>query len=667
MTNTVSRFEAVKENVSLRAYAEAELEHTSDGKLICPICHSGTGPKRTPAFSITQDGEHWHCFSCQNGGDVFDLIGAVKGTNDKTEQLKAAEEWADGTGDLRLEARQRAILGKPGKVKPSYSSGRAKERAYIEECRENMAAEGNPGESYLQARGFTRAEIIAAGIGYDPVRRRVVIPFSADPLEWYHIDRDVTGEAAHKYEKPKASDVGPQPVHNVRALEGGVVVVVEGILDAMAVEACGYPAIALCGTGYRGLLNAMVEKGYEGVALLMFDGDSAGHAAQLKMIDELEGAGIGYATASLGLFKDAADALKADRMALKDILDTKVSRARELAQSASESRYRAAMEHMRAIDPANTVIDIFTLSTCEEPTPTGLSGLDRALDGGLRTGVYVLGAISSLGKTTLTVQIADSVAAAGRGVLFVTIEQSAEEIVSKSLSRIMKQRGGVCATTRMITSRSTREAWADGGEMHEALEAACTEYTDKIAPNMRILEGTEQPRVQDIAAVAQAMADHYGHAPVVFIDYLQLLAPQSDRDTDKQAIDRNMMSLRHLARDLRTTVFVISSLNRSSYSGTVSLDSFKESGGIEYGADVLLGLQPRNMAEQLEDVSEARRKAEAAKLMRRHKASAERPSEIVVLKQRSGSTPDGGVPLTFLPACSMFVESGQGRPGVRII
>ena len=320
------------------------------------------------------------------------------------------------------------------------------------------------------------------------------------------------------------------------------------------------------------------------------------------------------------------------------------------------------MERLRVIDPAITAMDIFTLSDYEDPIPTGLTGLDRALDGGFRSGVVVLGAVSSLGKTTFTVQVADHIAASGRPVLFVTIEQSAKELVLKSLSRIMKVSGGECVTTRMIMDKGTRDAWGHG-HMTEVLDAACAEYASNIAPNMHILEGVNQPRVSDIAEAARTIADHDGTAPVVFIDYLQLLAPQSDRDTDKQAADKNMMSLRQLARDMGTTVVVISSLNRSSYSGTISLDSFKESGGIEYGADVLLGLQPRDMAARLDGVPEAKKKSEADKIYKQFKAAVERPTEIKVLKQRNGSTPEDGIPVTFLPACSLFIDSSrvQGR------
>ena len=46
------------------------------GAYICPLCHSGEGRNRTGAFHI-YDETQWKCFSCDRGGDIFDLIGYV--------------------------------------------------------------------------------------------------------------------------------------------------------------------------------------------------------------------------------------------------------------------------------------------------------------------------------------------------------------------------------------------------------------------------------------------------------------------------------------------------------------------------------------------------------------------------------------------------------------
>ena len=67
--------------------------------------------------------------------------------------------------------------------------------------------------------------------------------------------------------------------------------------------------------------------------------------------------------------------------------------------------------------------------------PTGIPGLDRALNGGFVPGLTVLGATPSAGKTTLAVQIADNIVCAGHDVLFVTLEMEPREIFAKAVSR----------------------------------------------------------------------------------------------------------------------------------------------------------------------------------------------------------------------------------------
>ena len=66
---------------------------------------------------------------------------------------------------------------------------------------------------------------------------------------------------------------------------------------------------------------------------------------------------------------------------------------------------------------------------------TGFNNLDTLLMGGVYPGLYVVGAISSLGKTTFVLQLAETFAKQGKQVLFVSLEMSRLEIVSKMISR----------------------------------------------------------------------------------------------------------------------------------------------------------------------------------------------------------------------------------------
>ena len=664
-------FETVKQSASLHDFAEQFLDKSRGGMWCCPACGSGAHGTRNSdgALSITRDGNHWQCFSCHAQGDVFDLAGIVWDIpdHDKRGRLEAVADWAgvrigsassQGAGARFNDRAEKS----PGRAKHAedFTEGRRKEASYIEAMRANI--DDPEAVSYLVARGFTVEDARAEGLGYDPERRRLVIPWRG--ADWYHVDRAISDDKGNKYLKPKSDQVGGQPLYNPGAARGKAFFIVEGVLDAIAVHLCGYEAVAVASStiSERNLseLAAAIPSGVAGgVAVIMLDNDQAGRDGTEKVRAAFESTGIAYtiAEAGEGMPKDAAEWYRADKPGLRAFLGAAHDRAREVAAEARERAYRAAMSRFRALDPASVAADIFTLTDFEEPTKTGIEALDDILDGGLRSGLYALGAVSSMGKTTLAVQVADYIAEHGRGVLFVTIEQSAREIASKSLSRLTRtlNAGGYnVVTSTEALSASRRARWGD--QQTSAFLKACEYYAGKIAPRLKILEGTKQPSVSDVEVVAKIMMEHDGEPPVIFIDYLQLLAASSERDTDKQAIDKNVMLLRQLARDMRTPVIVISSLNRNSYSEGVTMDSWQDSGAIEYGCDVLLGLQPQGMRDKLEKAGEIKARRTAESELRKHKAGYKRACELVVLKNRNGRTPDDGIPLTFKPLSSLYVE-----------
>lgn len=670
-------FERVKEKASLLDFAEQYLRK-SGSMWCCPACGSGTRGTRDSdgALSITKDGRHWECFSCHAHGDVFDLAGIVWGIPeaDKRGCLQAVADWAGvtigggsgpkGARGSRLEARASQLKGR--QVVGDFAEGRKREADYIKRAQADI---GNAeAVSYLEARGFTLDDARAAGMGYDAQKRRIVLPWKG--AEWYHIDRSVSDDVKPKYLKPKSETVGSQPLYNPEAMERPAYFVVEGVFDALAVQLCGYEAVAVASNAISDrnlaeLAAGIASRRGEGVAVVMLDNDAAGQEGAVRVHGALAAAGIAcmHADAAPNAPKDAAEWFEADRAGLRAFLEERYAQAVRMAQGLREKAYRDALSSLRVVDPADVAGDIFALSESEEPVATGVAALDDVLDGGLRTGLYALGAVSSMGKTTFAVQVADFIAESGRGVLFVTIEQSAREIVAKSLSRYMRTLNAgswdaVSATEAVSASR--REHWGDG--QTAAFFKACEYYAEAVAPRLKILEGTRQPSVADIESVARMIRSHDGQAPVVFIDYLQLLAASSERDTDKKAIDKNVMSLRQLARDMKTPVLVISSLNRSSYSEGVTMDAWKESGAVEYGCDVLLGLQPRGIRETLDKARDTRVKRDAEKAMRRHKAGCERACELVVLKNRNGRTPEDGIPLLFKPLSALYVEDGHEQP-----
>ncbi len=106
------------------------------------------------------------------------------------------------------------------------------------------------------------------------------------------------------------------------------------------------------------------------------------------------------------------------------------------------------------------------------------------------------------------------------------------------------------------------------------------------------------------------------------------------RASDKQNTDKAVLELKRLSRDFKIPVIGISSFNRDSYkegaTGRVSLTDFKESGAIEYSADVLIGLEFAAATD--EETGKASKSYEE----RAEKKKTPRKIRLVILKNRNG-------------------------------
>ena len=128
------------------------------------------------------------------------------------------------------------------------------------------------------------------------------------------------------------------------------------------------------------------------------------------------------------------------------------------------------------------------------------------------------------------------------------------------------------------------------------------------------------------------------------VDYLQILTPRdpTGRFSDKQIVDDNVRELCKMRDQMGVIILLISALNRVSYNRPITLNSFKESGSIEYSADVILGMQ-------YQDINRKYFSLDAAKARR------PRELELTVLKMRYGQ--DGvHIPLHFYSDSSCFLQ-----------
>lgn len=658
----------------LKALAKSRLESYLVQRGLNPKkpfhCLNPEHPDKNPSMSLDRRRNKVHCFACGADYDVFDLVGLDCRLREpaeifaRTYQVLGLEHEerprqvfraGRAAGPPPAERKKEAIEKKAGRLlAPEKTTTPVQSptcRKYLGQCRERL------GETdYPQRRGLSAATCERFGLGFDPAFaagggakwRALIIPTGPDSFTARNTDPEA--DKGSRIRKKGAS-----PVFNAGVLweEGGPVLVVEGEIDALAATEAGGRAVALGSTANVGAFLKLVEaRPPASTLLLALDNDEEGRRAA----DKLEEGLVALRTAFFrvdpyGDAKDAGEALLSDPGAFSEALRA----AGEIEARSAEVEREAylttsAARHLEAFRGA---IDAWA----DTPAlPTGFAGLDKALDGGLFEGFYVVGGISSLGKTTLVTQLADQLAQSGREVLIFSLEMARSELMAKSLSRLTLLKalehgmsGAAAKTARGITCGS-RYARYSGMEIR--LIGAAVEHYAGYADKIFISEGVGDIGADQVRREVEKHLRVTGRRPVVVVDYLQILAPPSERSTDKQNTDKNVLELKRLSRDFKIPVIGLSSFNRANYREAVTMEAFKESGAIEYSSDVLLGLQLKGAGEKDFDAL-----AEKEKNPRR--------VELVVLKNRQG--PAGGrVDFEYYPMFNYFKECGAAvRPSVK--
>ena len=304
--------------------------------------------------------------------------------------------------------------------------------------------------------------------------------------------------------------------------------------------------------------------------ILAGDTDAAGQGMNEKLREQLTARGIACVVLALpDGCKDVNEALVQDRAALQAVCETAAAAQDGQQQPTLEEEFLAYLS--RRGDAAGM--------------STGIPGLDKALDGGLHAGLTVLGAVSSMGKTSLMLQIADTLAAEGRNVLFITIEMSRMELIAKSAVRGTQERA---------------RPLLDGRLPEEKVRGLISAYQKKTGGRVELWEPGAPLTPAFLDEKVSAFCEQH-ESPVLFLDYLQLVAPAREGMTEKQTADAAVAMIKQLARRYDLPVMAASSLNREAYrpgSAEPGLSAFKESGSVEYSADLLLLLKYRTEADK---------------------------------------------------------------------
>lgn len=272
-------FGAIKNSIAITAVLEHygwKGAHRSGRDALqgpCPI-HGG---KRLDTFHVDARRNVFHCFSCQAGGSVLDLVAAMEGCS----VYQAAgwlREWLGG---------------------PSEETGSSGKRRTIREKEMSRGPLGfalrpvDSGHEYLRQRGIDVETATQFGVGYYDgpglMHGRVVIPIHDERGQLLaYAGRSMDG-ALPKYKLPtgfaKASVLFN--LHRAVAGDPARLVVVEGSFDCLRVHQAGQPGVvALMGCWLSAEQERLLVERC-GRIVLMLDGDAAGQQAMERIADRL--------------------------------------------------------------------------------------------------------------------------------------------------------------------------------------------------------------------------------------------------------------------------------------------------------------------------------------------------------------------------------------------
>jgi DNA primase len=318
--------EAVKSAADIVALVEARTRLRKVGARYTGLCPFHQ--EKTPSFSVSPDRGTYYCFGCQAGGDAIsfvreteslDFVGAIEWLADRFNvELEYEESSPQAEAQRKEKERLYALLdqaatfyekslwAESGQPVQEYLASRDLKEEVCREFRLGLSPGGSTLAQKAQDKGFTRAELSAAGLltrrGTDYFQRRLMFPladargrvvgFQARKL---HEDDPLKG----KYVNSPESDLFHKSnvLYGLNLARGAITkedraIFVEGNTDVIALRQAGLqPVLASMGTalteGQLRELGRLTRR-----VFLCFDNDAAGQDATLRGMELLVAKGF---------------------------------------------------------------------------------------------------------------------------------------------------------------------------------------------------------------------------------------------------------------------------------------------------------------------------------------------------------------------------------------
>ena len=465
---------------------------------ICPICGSGSGKNGTGI--TTKDGIHFTCWvGCFTNKDIFDIIGLQYALSSFGEKFQKTVELF-GQSQITDTKEQKSIL--PQDNETDYTDFFLQAHQHINET--------------TYHRGISTDTLNRFNIGYiadwkhpkAPKMKsspRLIIPTGKySYLARYAEKGDYINYRGIVENKSK---VGHTQIFNAQALQNAdqPIFVVEGEIDALSIIDVGGESIGLGSISNTKKLISLLEESKPVQPLIIsMDNDRDSKTKERvfqigqHLCNDIKRLGINCCIRMItDKYKDVNEFFMTDKenfsLTVNSIIsqvETSFSETRETEQDILQ--YKSALYAVRKL--RQKIKD-----SKQEFFPTGFESLDKILDGGLYLGLYCIGAVSALGKTTFCLQMAENIAQAGHDVLIFSLETSEDELIAKGISRLtcifsLQEYGNTeyAKTTRGILTGSRYESY-DKTEMN-VIQKAISEY-EKYGEHIYVMKNIQNIKI----------------------------------------------------------------------------------------------------------------------------------------------------------------------------
>ena len=598
----------------------ANLRKANDEKSwVCPKCGNGSNGKKGDGIrqKLRKGRLNWWCPRCEANMSNSDVIAESYGISDTAELAKKLEELFPQKSKpflsfegkyVREESRDAAAKASVGAQEPAGRKNYARMYAVCQRALPRfLAAHGG------LWRGLTNETLHEASVGYNCNYRNkkvMILPYDDVTFFW----REVDGKA-------KGVNVGGKrrlyEAMTLKTGKGTINFLMEGELDALTVKqalSSFKESVGVAATGSISFTEMLIREldsqyatGSERPRFIWLgDNDNRGVKGSAKMVSALKVAGypaISVFFAEEGMAKvDANQYLQehGTEALSRWLFNVVEERKAELDKVLLEIKKATAQTRGIVISSLSEYLTDDFDSELESVSlylgrSTGFENLDGVQL--FLPGVYVLGGSPGAGKTTFAWQLLSQLAEGddlkGRSAehcVYCSYEMSRLELASKSIAREMRRHR--LANKDVGLCLSSADIRLGNGRGTDEFKLAKEKFV-RTAKNLRVAE-LSNTTLSELLVLLRSEADsakNLGLPLTVAIDYLQLIPVENAKATAKERVDEIMLTLKTFQRETKSTLIILSALNREGNRGmSNALFSFKESGAIEYSADVTWNL-----------------------------------------------------------------------------